>query len=217
MMSHIGENLNLDTNDKHDVGLGDAEDNLLWKPQNIEVGWSVRIIFSVILKYSQDHNLTKLRLLINEKYGESLSSYNELHQWSVAHYDKFWSEVWDMVGIVASVQPDTSVDTTVSMDKIPKWFPGARLNYAENLLRSVPSYFVVNIFYCNFNSIKFRHPDDSKIALYYTSERKGADDVKTKTFGQLRERVRQLAASLKALGVGQGDRVVGYKIGRAHV
>ena len=55
-----------------------------------------------------------------------------------------------------------------------------------------------------------RYHDDSKVALYYTSERFGADGVKTKTFGQLRDRVRQYAASLKSLGVGEGDRVVGY-------
>ena len=36
-MSHIEEKLNLDNTDNNDVGLGDAEDNLLWKPQNIQV------------------------------------------------------------------------------------------------------------------------------------------------------------------------------------
>merc|ERR1719264_844063 len=82
-----------------------------------------------------------------------------------------------------------TVDTSVPMNEIPEWFTGARLNYAENLLR---------------------YPDDSKVALYYTSERLGADGVNTKTFGQLRERVRQLAASLAAAGVMEGDRVVGY-------
>jgi len=94
-----------------------------------------------------------------------------------------------MTEIVSSVEADTVVDTDTPMNNIPEWFPGARLNYAENLLR---------------------YHDDSKIALYYTSERFGADGVKTKTFGQLRDRVRQYAASLKSLGVGEGDRVVGY-------
>jgi acetoacetyl-CoA synthetase len=55
-----------------------------------------------------------------------------------------------------------------------------------------------------------RFPDDSKIALYCTTERFGADDIKTKTFGQLRERVKRYAASLKKMGVTEGDRVVGY-------
>ena len=55
-----------------------------------------------------------------------------------------------------------------------------------------------------------RYHDDSAIALHYTSERLGADGVKTKTFGQLRDSVRRLAASLARAGVEAGDRVVGY-------
>ena len=49
--------------------------------------------------------------------------------------DKFWTEVWDMTGIVSSAS--VTMDTSVKMNEIPEWFPGARLNYAENLLRSV--------------------------------------------------------------------------------
>ena len=79
--------------------------------------------------------MTKLRELINTKYGEHLSNYEELHKWSVAHYDKFWQEVWDMTEIVSSITADTVVDTDTPMNNIPEWFPGARLNYAENLLR----------------------------------------------------------------------------------
>ena len=55
-----------------------------------------------------------------------------------------------------------------------------------------------------------RYEDDSKTALYFTSERFGAEGVKTKTFGQLRSRVQQFAASLRSVGVKKGDRVVGY-------
>jgi acetoacetyl-CoA synthetase len=77
----------------------------------------------------------------------------------------------------------------IAMNKIPEWFPGARLNYAENLLR---------------------YSDDSRVALYFTSERLGVDGIRTRTFGQLKERVRYIAASLRKLGVGPGDRVVGY-------
>ena len=79
--------------------------------------------------------MTHLREHINNKFSVNLRDYADLHTWSVEHYDKFWSEVWDMVGIVASVKPDTSVDTSVKMNEIPEWFPGARLNYTENLLR----------------------------------------------------------------------------------
>ena len=40
-----------------------------------------------------------------------------------------------MTGILSSAPATRTVDTSVAMDKIPEWFPGARLNYAENLLR----------------------------------------------------------------------------------
>jgi len=168
-MSDVGEKLVMG---QEMAALGDAEENLLWKPQHIEI-----------------HSLTKLRLLINTKYDENLEDYHQLHAWSVQNYGLFWSEVWQFTGVISSVESDKAIDMTVPMNEIPEWFPGARLNYAENLLR---------------------YPDDSKVALYYTTERFGADGIKTKTFGQLRERVRKIAASLKKLGVKKGDRVVGY-------
>jgi len=169
-MSDVGEKLVLD---EGKAALGDAsEENLLWRPQNIE-----------------HHKLTKLRLLINKKYNVNLEDYHQLHGWSVQNYGLFWSEVWKFSGVISSVESEKAIDTSVPMNDIPEWFPGARLNYAENLLR---------------------YPDDSKIALYFTTERFGADNVKTQTFGQLRDRVRRYAASLKKLGVKEGDRVVGY-------
>ena len=80
-----------------------------------------------------------MRQIINDKYKENLNTYQDLHDWSIAHYDKFWTEVWDMTGIVSSVPATVTVDTSVKMNEIPEWFPGARLNYAENLLRSAQS------------------------------------------------------------------------------
>jgi len=168
-MSDVAEKIDL--NEEH-AELGDAEENLLWRPQNTE-----------------EHNLSKLMKLINARHNEDLKDYHQLHSWSISNYDLFWREVWDFTRVVSSVQADKAVDQSVPMNELPAWFPGARLNYAENLLR---------------------YEDDSKIALYYTTERFGADNVKTKTFGQLRERVRRFAASLKKLGVKEGDRVVGY-------
>ena len=83
----------------------------------------------------QTHKLTQLRKLINQKYSEQLETYHDLHQWSVKHYDKFWTEVWHFTGIVSSNRGEVAVDTSTPMNEIPRWFPGARLNYAENLLR----------------------------------------------------------------------------------
>ena len=87
------------------------------------------------LRLFQTHNLTQLRKLINQKYSEQLETYHDLHKWSVEHYDKFWAEVWDFTKIVSSVRSEVAVDRSTPMNDIPVWFPGARLNYAENLLR----------------------------------------------------------------------------------
>ena len=83
----------------------------------------------------QDHNLTKLRLLINKKYEVNLEDYHQLHEWSVRNYGLFWSEVWQFSGVISSVESDSAIDMSIPMNEIPEWFPGARLNYAENLLR----------------------------------------------------------------------------------
>jgi len=169
-MSDVRERLNVCS--EEGVGLGDSVDNLLWKPHNVE-----------------NHNLTKLREIINQKYGENLQDYHQLHSWSVENYSEFWSQVWQFTGVISSKRGECAVDQKTPMNEIPEWFPGARLNYAENLLR---------------------HPDDSAVALHFTSERYATDGVKTRTFGQLKERVKRLAASLRKLGVCRGDRVVGY-------
>ena len=89
--------------------------------------------------FFQHHNLTKLRLLINEKYDVNLEDYHQLHGWSVQNYGSFWSEVWKFSGVISSIESDLPVDTAVPMNEIPEWFPGARLNYAENLLRYICS------------------------------------------------------------------------------
>ena len=83
----------------------------------------------------QSHKLSELRRLINEKYDVRLETYHDLHRWSVEHYDKFWAEVWTFTGIVSSERAEVAVDTKTPINEIPRWFPGAKLNYAENLLR----------------------------------------------------------------------------------
>ena len=57
--------------------------------------------------------------------------------WSVSNYDLFWREVWEFTGVVSSALASMAVDQNVPMNKLPIWFPGARLNYAENLLRFI--------------------------------------------------------------------------------
>ena len=99
MMENVNQHLDM-PEDKTEAGLGDAEENLLWKPQNIQVqkivlhqtkGFSC--YFNIMVSLLQAHKITQLREQINTKYGEQLETYQQLHQWSVQHYDKFWQEV----------------------------------------------------------------------------------------------------------------------------
>ena len=71
--------------------------------------------------------------------------YERLYQWSVDHPERFWPEVWRYCGVIADERPgrDPWDDVVVGLDRMappdpvlgPRWFTGARLNFAENLLR----------------------------------------------------------------------------------
>ena len=111
------------------------------------------------------------------------TTYEALWQWSVDDLEGFWSRVWEDAGVVAS----QGYDKILGSDAMPgaEWFPGARLNYAQNLLR---------------------RRDDS-IALIGAGE--GRDD-ETVTRAQLHLRVAAAQAGLRRLGVGPGDRVAAF-------
>lgn len=62
-------------------------------------------------------------------------TYEDLWQWSVDEYKHFWREVWIFCTIQYSSKFTSVVDSSKRITEVPKWFQGARLNYAENLLR----------------------------------------------------------------------------------
>ncbi|MEU9406797.1 acetoacetate--CoA ligase [Streptomyces sp. NPDC048281] len=113
-----------------------------------------------------------------------LSSYTALHRWSVTDLEGFWGAVWDYFDIDA----DTPYERVLAGETMPgaRWFPGATLNYAHHALRNLA--------------------DDGPaiIALDETGSGYGV------TGERLRAQVASVAATLRDLGVGQGDRVVGY-------
>ena len=129
-------------------------------------------------------NTTLFIALVNERYGTKLTNYNELNDWAISNLAYFWALVWEFAGIRASKNYDhVLVLGKRVMDT--KWFTGARLNFAENLLR-----------------YRDHHP-----ALIFKSE--GRDAVRT-TYAELHEQVARLAKSLRELGVKPGDRVAGF-------
>lgn len=70
---------------------------------------------------------------IAEKYGTDLQNYNDVWQWSVQNNKEFWSEAWDFCGIIGD-KGDRIIENP---DQMPgaKFFPDAKINYAENLLK----------------------------------------------------------------------------------
>ncbi|MBW1974542.1 MAG: acetoacetate--CoA ligase [Deltaproteobacteria bacterium] len=129
-------------------------------------------------------NMTAFMKSVNEKYGKNFSSYRELYEWSVDKIADFWATVWDFCGIIASSPYEEVVDDPY---KLPgaKWFKGAKLNFAENLLR-------------------YR---DDRTAIIFVGEQ---EQRRTITYGELYKLVGKIASSLRELGVESGDRVVGY-------
>lgn len=112
------------------------------------------------------------------------TDYQALHHWSVTDLEGFWAAVWEYFDIDAT----TPYERVLAEEAMPgaRWFPGATLNYAHHALRNL-------------------HPDAPAITAL--DETGAAYEI---TGRQLRAQVASVAATLRDLGVGQGDRVVGY-------
>ncbi|MFE2092770.1 acetoacetate--CoA ligase [Streptomyces sp. NPDC059460] len=120
----------------------------------------------------------------------SFSDYTELWRWSTTDVPAFWSAVWEFYGLDAV----SSYEEVLADPSMPgaSWFPGARLNFAEQC---------------------FAHATDERPALITVAE--GGAPAET-SWQQLRSQVATVAASLRDMGVGPGDRVAGYLPNTAH-
>jgi acetoacetyl-CoA synthetase len=129
-------------------------------------------------------NMTRFIEFVNKKFGKKFGTYDELYQWSVSSIPDFWGAVWDFAGVKASKRWDKVVD---DLKKFPgtKWFPGAKLNFAENLLR-------------------YR---DDRVAFVFRGETQKSAKM---TYRELYHTVARLAKSLREIGIQPGDRVAGY-------
>ncbi|MFQ5996609.1 MAG: acetoacetate--CoA ligase [Dehalococcoidales bacterium] len=129
-------------------------------------------------------NMTRFINFVNGKYALEIDSYDELYHWSIENIPDFWAAMWEFAQIKASRQYDEVVD---DLNKFPgaKWFGGAKLNFAENLLR---------------------HRDDH-IAFIFKGETQKSTRM---TYAELYNSVACLAKSLRQIGVRPGDRVAAY-------
>ena len=116
--------------------------------------------------------------------GRRFDSYDELWRWSVDDLEGFWQAIWDYCGIVSSAPPKRVLGRTAMPDA--EWFPGARLNYAEHVLRMERR---------------------GELALLSVSE---SGPLTGLDWAHLAAQVRILGTQLRSMGVRPGDRVVSY-------
>jgi acetoacetyl-CoA synthetase len=121
---------------------------------------------------------------VNARYGMSLANYGELYDWSIEESPVFWETLWAYSEVIHSRSYDQVVD---DINKMPgaRWFEGARLNFAENLLQ-------------------YR---DDHIALSFKGETRPTVSI---TYNELYQQVARLAQSMRDMGIQPGDRVAGF-------
>ena len=146
------------------------ENSLLWQPSESAI------------KASQ---MCDFRHHVNASGAKQLLDYQQLYQYSVTNIAEFWSHLWDYCDVRASEKGSVALNDAQGMIKA-KFFPEARLNYAENLLSK---------------------GQDSNEAIVFINE-----DSKTVrlSYGELKGQVSALAYYLKTQGIVKGDRVAAY-------
>ena len=142
---------------------------LLWQPSRDRIGQA---------------NLTRFNDFVNKKHDLKVESYWQLYDWSIGHPSDFWAAMWEFAELKASRGYEVVID---DLEKFPgaKWFPGARLNFAENLLRH----------------------RDNRLAFVFRGETRRSARI---TYADLYDHVGRLAQSLREVGVSPGDRVCAY-------
>jgi acetoacetyl-CoA synthetase len=129
-------------------------------------------------------NMYRYMQFVNRQYGRSFETYHDLYRWSVEAIPDFWASIWEFMEIRAAQPYERVVDDAHKMPGA-QWFEGARLNFAENLLR-------------------YR---DDRTALIFKGEDRPAARL---SYAELYEEVARMAGALREAGVNAGDRVVGF-------
>lgn len=121
---------------------------------------------------------------LQRERGLAFEDYDALWRWSVADLEAFWASIWDYYDVRTSVPYERVLVERRMPDAV--WFPGARLNYVDQV---------------------FRHASDSRPAIVFRSEGGKRVDL---GWIEIKRQVASLAASLRRAGVSRGDRVVAY-------
>jgi acetoacetyl-CoA synthetase len=140
-------------------------------------------IWTPSLERIADANLTAFSRQAAERWSLDLSGYAALHRFSIDRAPEFWRSVWDFTGIRGEIG-ERIIDLPDAMPGA-RFFPDARLNFTENVLRG----------------------DDSQPAIVFNGENRVRRSL---TIGELRREMAALARALVRMGVRPGDRVAAY-------
>jgi acetoacetyl-CoA synthetase len=146
-----------------------AEPKLLWTPSEERI---------------ERATLTRYMRWLEEKRGLEFDGYHDLWRWSVFDLEAFWRSIVDFCGVRFAEGGEKVLGSEVMPGA--KWFPGARLSYAEHV---------------------FAGKDPDALAIQHASESR---ELQRLTWGELRAQTAAIADGLRALGVGPGDRVAAY-------
>ena len=127
--------------------------------------------------------MSALREEINRRHQAGCENFRALHQWAVLHPELFWPTLRDFCGVIGDDEKNIALENGDDFIR-SKWFPHARLNFAENLL--------------------WRRDDSPAIIAH--GENKNRREL---SFKNLHSLVARIAATLDSFGVGVGDRVAG--------
>lgn len=124
------------------------------------------------------------RRQVNQRHGLALADYPALHAWSIEHREAFWQAIVDSFDVRFHSPPRTVLEEGPRMPDA-RWFPGATLNFAEHLLRR-------------------RDEATAVVAIGEDGSRESLSHA------ELAAQVAGLQRSLRAAGVGVGDRVAAF-------
>jgi len=146
-----------------------AHPPILWQPSKERIARS---------------NISAFIKLVNKRWQAGVADSNTLYDWSVSRPEQFWTSVWDFCGVIAESRGERVL---VDGDKMPgaQWFPDAKLNFAQNLLR--------------------RRDDEAAMVFW------GEDKVRRRmSFAEVYDAVSRTAQALSAAGVKEGDRIAAF-------
>lgn len=123
---------------------------------------------------------------LNSEYNKNFKDYKDLYNWSIHHYENFWEAClkFSQIKLSKSYERITQDNENSNIPR-PNWFPGAKLNFAENLL-------------------KYR---DDSLAIIHWAENQEPLRI---TYSELFEEVKNVANGLRKLGVKKNDVVAGF-------